>query len=308
MLLTTSYLDPDLDGVACAIAYAELLTTQNRPATPVFFGTPSDEARWVAQQLDLVLPGPSQLAGTEVILVDASDRNSLEIPDLVPSQVVEIIDHRQTHEAEVFANARVQIELVGSCSSLITEKFINLEVKPTRISAALLSTAIASNTLNFQSKTTTDRDRAAFAWLKPFTALPNDFVLDMFRAKSDLAGKKLIERLENEYARAAYGGRKVLFCQLELVGAHALVQTRGSEIMTELERMAGEFGSNYYLCSLIELDPDHSSNIFLTDHAPTQKLLSEILGIPFGPDHIALRPGLIMRKEVLPLLKYKLEK
>lgn len=303
MLLLTSYLDPDLDGTACAIAYAELLNAQNQQATAVLFGTPSKEARWVAQELHLTLPGPIPLQNAKVILVDASDRNSLEIQGLDPSQITEIIDHRQTHETEIFGNAKIQIELVGSCATLIAEKFATAKIEPTPISAALLSLAIASNTLNFLSRNTTIRDRAAFSWLSRVASLPQDFVRNMFRAKSDLSGDKLRERLENEYARVEYNGKKILFAQLELINIGELSRTRSEEILSELKHMAGQFGSDYYLCSLVELDPDYSSNIFITDQPASQKILSQALGVEFGTDHTALRTGLMMRKEILPLLK-----
>ena len=45
-LLITSYVNPDLDGVACMIAYQELLRDTGEPVEITIFGEPQDEARW----------------------------------------------------------------------------------------------------------------------------------------------------------------------------------------------------------------------------------------------------------------------
>ena len=43
-VFTTSYVDPDLDGVACVIAYAELLNATGVTATACVMGQPTVEA------------------------------------------------------------------------------------------------------------------------------------------------------------------------------------------------------------------------------------------------------------------------
>lgn len=306
-IIVTSYLDSDLDGTACSLAYTELLNHGGVEAQTAFFGTPSEEAHWVAHKLGMNLPGPVELKDAEIILTDASDRNSLEIKNLNLDQVIEIIDHRQAHEAEVFRKAKIQIELVGSCATLITERFKKAGVIPSRNSAIFLSAAIASNTLNFLSRNKTERDTRAWEWLKSIAQLPEDFVLEMFRAKSDLSGNKLSARLENEYARVEYAGQVILFCQIEMIGAEDLARDRLPEIFIDIRQVARRISAKYYLCSLVELNPKNASNIFITDQTETQKILSEILDVKFTPDGTAVRSGLIMRKEVLPLMKKYLE-
>lgn len=54
------------------------------------------------------------------------------------------------------------------------------------------------------------------------------------------------------------------------------------------------------------LDLQAVKNIFVTANPATQTLLSSVLGVRFN-QNIALRDGFIMRKELKPLLKAKLE-
>ena len=71
---------------------------------------------------------------------------------------IEVVDHRAVNEADKFQNAKIQIEMVGSAATLIAEKFLHATTSTSPESAALLYSAIISNTINFQANVTTDRD------------------------------------------------------------------------------------------------------------------------------------------------------
>jgi nanoRNase/pAp phosphatase (c-di-AMP/oligoRNAs hydrolase) len=58
-----------------------------------------------------------------------------------------VIDHRKFHHADEFINAKQNIELVGSASTLIAEKFSQNSITPSREVAVCLYAAIVSNTI-----------------------------------------------------------------------------------------------------------------------------------------------------------------
>jgi hypothetical protein len=62
---------------------------------------------------------------------------------------------------------------------------------------------------------------------------------------------------------------------------------------------------NNIFLNIIELD--EVKNYFITNDIKTQKLLEKILDVRFN-GFIAERPNLIMRKQIVPLLKEELEK
>src|SRR5262249_43771630 len=152
----------------------------------------------------------------KVILVDASETLAFE-GKLQFDKVIEIIDHRKTHEAEKFPKAIAQIELVGAAATLIAEKFIEAKVDISKESALFLYGAIVSNTLNFKSKTMTERDTKAAAWLAQHCEVSKNFAYDMFLAKSDLVGEKLEKAMRHDFALFEFGGKRVGFAQLEMV-------------------------------------------------------------------------------------------
>jgi manganese-dependent inorganic pyrophosphatase len=304
-ILITGYVNPDLDAVAGAIGYAEYLSKTGKSCEVGIIGEPHDEAKYLLDRFGF--PYPKSILNSdnydEVILVDASDLNGLE-GRVVPEKVIEIIDHRKVHEADKFINAKTQIEFVGAAATLIAEKFILASVPISRESATLIYGAIISNTLNFKSTTTTDRDREAADWLNQTAQQPESFVKDLFAAKSDLSDTKLTKRIEDDFAWFTIGNKRVGIAQIELLGAQELIDKRELEIITVLNKLKDRFQLDFVFQNTIGLEED--KNLFVTDDKPTQELLNKALGVKFS-GCIAARPGLIMRKQIVPLLKAALE-
>ena len=53
MILVTAYERPDLDGTACAFAYAEFLQKSRKDAICGIFGNPHREAQFVLERFDI---------------------------------------------------------------------------------------------------------------------------------------------------------------------------------------------------------------------------------------------------------------
>jgi manganese-dependent inorganic pyrophosphatase len=305
-ILITCYVNPDLDGYAGVVAYAELLAKRGPEVTAGIIGKLHDETNYVIDRFKLTraksIANDSEFE--KVILVDASDTNGLE-NKIDPAKVIEIIDHRKVHEADKFPGAKIQIEPVGAAATLIAEKFkeINSDISPE--SAILLYSAIISNTLNFRGSVTTGRDREAANWLRRSLTIPGNYWLELFSAKSDLSGKKLTERINGDLAWFIIGGQKIGIAQLEIIGADELVGSREKEIISILKDIETDYGLDFIFLNIIELKEE--KNYFLTDNGQIKMILEKILKIRFR-NNIAERNGLIMRKQIVPLIKEELEK
>lgn len=301
-ILVTSYRDPDLDGVACSVAYAELLRAQGREAVATILGTPHLEARHVAERFGIDLPSEvDPRTHEEIVLVDTSVVTEQDT-HLPLDRVIEIIDHRAMHEAEKFPNAKAQIELVGSAATLVAERFFQAEIRPSESSAHLLFGAIASNTVNFKARVTTERDHRMADWLRSLYPIPEDFIATMFLAKSDLAGDKLRETLMGDFSCRPQGDLMIGIGQLEIVGAQELVDTRLTELLEIIEALRKAYPqTNRVFISVI--DVIRGENIFLVPEADMREALSNILDVTFDARFIAHRTGILMRKEIGPMWK-----
>jgi len=187
-LLVTSYKNPDLDGTACAFSYAEFLRKSGKDVVAAVFGKPHREAQFVLNKFNIpALENAEKVVNNVdgIIIVDASDLRGLS-DRIQPEKVVEIIDHRKIHEANKFPNAKAQIELVGSAATLIAEKFYKNKTTISQESAALLFSAIVSNTINFQANVTTERDHKMADWLKTKFSLPKIIFMRCFLINRNL--------------------------------------------------------------------------------------------------------------------------
>ncbi len=304
-ILVAAYVNPDLDGFACAVAYAEYLQKSGQNVVAGIIGEADEETKYILDRFTIQPPQFFSSADNydHVILVDASELNGLA-GKIAPEKVIEIIDHRKINDSAQFPNAQIQIELVGAAATLVAEKFIDKKIDISKDSAILLYGAIISNTLNFKASVTTDRDIEAAKWLNQIAQLPDGFWRDLFTAKSDLTGSKLVESIYNDFARFEIGSKQIGIAQLEIIGVKELLDDRLNEIVQTLDKIKREKNLDIIFQNNIEL-ADAKNYIIATDQE-TQKLLSQVLDVKFsGP--IAERSNLIMRKQIVPLLKEELE-
>ncbi len=306
MNFVTCYSNPDLDGYACAIAYAEFLNKTGKKAAPVIFGTPHIEARYLVDKLKFKHENEiSNLRGAKnTILVDASTVRGLD-RSIETASVKEIVDHRKVNDGPRFKNAQLNIELVGAAATLITEKFSKENIGISKPAATLLYGAIVSNTLNFRATLTTERDIETAKWLVEKAEPSDTFAKEMFLAKSELSGSKLKETLWGDIAQFSAETAVLGIAQLEIVGAKKLLETRLDEILKELREIADVEGFDRTFLNILALD--ENCNYFVALDGKTEELLGHVLGITFE-GHIAKKKGFLMRKQLIPILKEAIEK
>jgi manganese-dependent inorganic pyrophosphatase len=292
LILVTPKRDPDLDGAACAIAYAELLERTGFDAIALVDGEPDAEVRYSLNEVGWAPPStpapPGE--GCEVVLVDASD--VLGLPSVVdPSRVVEVIDHRQHHDAaRLFPRARIQIEPVGAAATLVAERWRAMKMEPSQMTALLLQAAIQSNTQRLRGSVTTHRDVEAAAWLRGIAALPDGFIEGQFAARAKEILADVEEALARETKRFDHPDGPFLIAQLELPGATNLVEVIAAANFTRRERI---------MVNLV--DADTAKSFLLIWDEPTRQWAADRLGMTFVGLGLESHPA-ILRKQIVARL------
>ncbi len=116
-----------------------------------------DEGRYtgLCRKSTLISP-PSR----RIVLVDHNEP-AQAVAGMEEAEVIEVLDHHRLSALPTSVPIRFQIEPVGSCSTLVAERAVDLnKVFPPSI-AGLLLCGILSDTLVFRSPTATARDRVA---------------------------------------------------------------------------------------------------------------------------------------------------
>lgn len=300
MIFITSYHSPDIDGIACCIGYSELLEKLGIRTTSTYFGDLSREVEFVKKYTGL-FPLKKHTGEyperSEFVLVDTADPDAIETT-ISPKRVIEIFDHRELVFTDKFVNAKLNIEKVGSCATLITEKFIKDGLKPSRNTATYLYSAIISNTVNFKNSVFTQRDIDAASWLRLIARVEKDYVEKMFEYKSKIrSASDLIFLIEQDFATKETHGKNVGIAQVEIVNLEEVVDLYKKDIRENIEKLKREEKVDYILFSGIDII--RGFNLFIAFDSESDKFFSKVFGVRRIGDGYKTKE-IIMRKQIRP--------
>lgn len=219
----------DIDVLACIAAYTQLLNLKGCHAQGVITGPwnqtiPHSVRQWPTKIAKQYL---SSGESCHFVLVDVSDPKFLE-QFVVFENIIEVYDHHYGYEA--FWKERLPtsafIEYVGACATLIWERFKQegLQDSISTINANLLYTAIFSNTLNFKSQVTTDRDKIASEELLKYVNLPNDWISIYYAEVAEEFNKNLSDHVCKDTKLVNLNGTSINFGQLEIWNAAPIIE------------------------------------------------------------------------------------
>lgn len=109
----------------------------------------------ICRQRDLLHP-----PRIKIILVDHNEAQQ-SVASLEEAQLIEILDHHRLGNPSTHTPIRMSVDIVGSTSTLVSEKIEETGLSAPPSIAGLLLAGLLSDTLNLSSPTTTDRDRKA---------------------------------------------------------------------------------------------------------------------------------------------------
>lgn len=303
----------DIDGLACAIAYAEI--PDERP--------------------EVVLPGPLNQSVTQKIRqwglnfktsLEENDHNFVIVDVSETSQfahfvnidkIVELYDHHFGFEKfwQEKLGEKAKIEAVGACATLIWEEFnkrssppqptpdlprheagsqptTNPHPKISTLSANLLYTAIFANTLNFKASITTERDKKASSQLKEFSNLPKDWISKYYLDLESEIHKNAEEAIKNDTKIQIIKGAKCAIAQVELWNSRDFLRIHKDEIRATLK----DFGTELWFFTSPCIS--EARNYIYTEDKTIRDLLSGVMDIQFEGD-IGITSKLWLRKEIL---------
>ena len=245
----------------------------------------------IVTRTDLLNPEPRK-----VLLVDHAERGQ-SVPGVEQAEIVEILDHHNVGNIETSTPIPATFDPVGSTATLILERYKASGLKPTEPTAKMLLAAVLSDTVIFNSPTTTERDREIVRYLENLLNLDaKGFGMKMFEASSDvsdLSAQEIITRDQKEYG---VSGGATSVSQIETVGTGLL--ERKSELLEALEELRQKNG--YLLAALMVTDIiSQGTELLCTgDCAPVERAFDRQI-----VDHVIELPGVMSRKkQVAPKL------
>lgn len=228
-----------------------------------------------------------------MILVDHNETDQ-GIPGLDEVPVIEVVDHHRIAIAATKEPIRYTADVVGSTCTLVARMFRAAGERPTRETAGILLAGIISDTLLFQSPTTTDADRAMVSWLEKLCGETAESLMEgMTSIASPLTSMSADQAVTSDAKTYTEGGRKFMLAQIEETHM-AFFHQKQSELATALDRMIGANGLDFM--ALMVTDPVRGNSELLY-----RGIESVHRALPYrkGPNGTLLMPGVLSRKKQL---------
>jgi len=228
-----------------------------------------------------------------MILVDHNETDQ-GIPGLEELPVIEVVDHHRIAFAKTKEPIKYTSDVVGSTCTLVARMFRGVGLRPTKEIAGLLIAGIVSDTLLFQSPTTTDSDRTLCVWLEKLCGESAERIMEgLMSVGSPLAGMTADQAIANDAKSYTEGGRKFVLAQIE-ESQMALFHRRAPELSAALHRAVSAGGLDFMALMVTDPVRGNSELMFAGDEAVRRAL-------PYrkGKDGVLLMPGVLSRKKQL---------
>lgn len=296
--------NPDTDSIVSAIACACFEKARGIDAVAVAQGRPTPESAFVLKRFGLNAPEVvDSVAGKDLYLVDFSDLAQAPA-DIKEANVKGIVDHHKLGDVTTASPLEAVIFPVGCTCTVLERMFAYAGIAiPADIAGAMLC-AILSDTVIFKSPTTTDFDRQSAGRLAQIAGVADCQALGMelFAAKSAVAGTPVRDLVLRDFKDFVMGGRKIGVGQLELVSLD-LVKDVKAALLEDLAKLKGEGARHSVLLLLTDIMKEGSELLLVSDEP-------EKVASAFGKDAADLARGnlwlegvMSRKKQVVPNLE-----
>ena len=159
----------------------------------------------------------------KLILVDHNEF-SQSVRGIEKAEVLEVIDHHRINDFSTNRPVAFRNEIIGSSATIVATIFRENQIPLPKNLAGLILGAILSDTLKFQSPTTTPKDIATAQFLAGIAGLDIDeFARDMFSVSANIKGKTVNELLNQDIKFFNIEGCKTMISQVIVTSAETAV-------------------------------------------------------------------------------------
>lgn len=301
--LVFGHKSPDTDSTGSPMIWAWYLNTvKGIEAKPALLGEPNTEAafvldRWKQAKPEILSSLPD---GQRCVVVDTN--NPAELPaNINDAEVVQIIDHHKlVGGLETAGPIDITIRPVACTATIMYDLMGDDTAKMTDDIRALALSCILSDTLEFRSPTTTDRDVEVARTLAAELGLSiPDYAAEMFAAKSDVSAFSDSELLRMDSKEYEIGGTKFRISVLETT-APEIPLGRKDSLMETMKTVATEDGVDQVLLFVVDILREEAT--LLVPNALVKEVAEKSFNASVSGDTVVL-PGVVSRKkQIIPNL------
>ena len=302
-LVWVGHMSPDTDTVSAAIMAAHIYGGKATVAEDI-----NPESTFVLNYCNAEKPEiVADYSSYQVGLVDFNQRTQLA-PTINTESIVAVIDHHAIGGAPINTSQLVSMDVRawGSTATILAANAEQLDVSlPKDVACAGLG-AILSDTVVFQSATTTDYDRQFAQKLAKVAGVKDieDFGQQMLVAKSDLSHLPAASILTMDYKNFEYGGKKVGIGVAETLTAQQLID-RKDELLAAMEEYKKAQNLDHLFFSITDTK-NKRANIIWGDDVEKQ-ILSQAFDTPVTGDMLTLDGVTSRKRQIEPAIQNSIE-
>ncbi len=235
----------------------------------------------------------------QVILVDHNEKNQA-VDGVEEAEVLEIIDHHRLSSIETMGPVFFRNQPVGCTATIVYQMYQEAGVEPDPVNAALLCSAIISDTLMFRSPTCTPLDENAARKLAGIAGVEvENLAQEMFNAGSNLKGKSAEEICFLDFKQFTVNDTVFGVGQVNSMSADELKEIRNI-VQPHLEKARSNHGLNMIFFMLTNIITE-SSELLCCGHEAREKILSAY-DLPEDTGTIMLKGVVSRKKQLVPTL------
>lgn len=246
----------------------------------------------IVAKSNLTAPPPMKM-----IFVDHNEL-SQAVPGAEELPIVEVVDHHRIGIRPTVEPIRYTCDVVGSTCTIVANMFKNAGIAPAKSTAGLLLSGIVTDTLLFQSPTTTELDKTTAKWLEKLSGVKSDKLMTrLLEIDSPLATMTAHNAINSDRKDYNENGWSFSIAQLEETNL-SIVYKQKEKLLLELQRRVASEKLDFF--GLIITDAVRGNSVLL--YAGNKQIVNA-LHFKKKDNDIIMMPGVLSRKkQFLPLI------
>jgi len=304
-IIIVGHKNPDTDTVVASLVWGDYLKRKGYWPKVCRAGQLNYETKFVLKYFHQNQPPLiKNLAKKKVFLIDHNEA-SQAVDGLDKAQLVGILDHHKLGGLKTAEPIFCRIEALGSSSTLVAKIFLENNYKLNKKQAGLLLAGIISDTLNFHSPTTTLEDKKIARYLAKISQIKiNQLAKEMFQAKSNLAGYRLIDLVTADYKEFEFGQTKFGLGVWETVNPQSILDLK-EKIFLALKKLKEKQKIDLVFFAAVDI-LKQKSFFFLLDERE-KDIIQQAFRLK-SVDEITELDGIVSRKkQMIPAIAQVLE-
>ncbi|MDR0199498.1 MAG: manganese-dependent inorganic pyrophosphatase [Streptococcaceae bacterium] len=304
-ILVFGHQNPDSDAIGSSMSYSYLCNHRKfgqLNTEVVALGEPNEETQFVLDYFGVKAPRVIkrvQDEGVDTVILTDHNEFQQSAEDIAEVTIYGVVDHHRIANFQTASPLFMDVQPVGSASSIVYRQFVRDGVEIPRELAGLMLAGLISDTLLLKSPTTHPTDLPVADALAKIAGVDlQEFGLAMLKAGTNLASKDGDTLIDIDAKTFELNGSKVRVAQVNTVDIDEVLARR-DELETAITNAIKANGYSDFVLMVTDILESNSEIIELGEHP---ELVEKAFHFELKDHHAFLAGAVSRKKQVVPQL------